>query len=858
MMTRTCLPRLLFLIFLMTLSFSMHAANYVVTTTADAGAGSLRQAITDANSSPGGDNISFNIPVTDGGYNPSRHVWVLTPATAYPYLIGAYITIDAGTQTLNAGDSNVYGPEIMIDGNGTLANAFILASPACVIKGMIISRCVYGVIFYNSTCTSGTLSNCYIGTNETGSSAMGNQYGVGISGSATGVVIRDNLISGNTTAGIAVQAASNCTIAGNYIGTDRTGTVALPNDFGVAVDNGNGILIGGSVVADRNIIGGNNQSGVILNGSGAYNNTVKGNYIGLGPDGLNRVPNHVGLMLKTGADHNVIGGSTNADRNVISGNDEIGVYIEASDSNRVARNYIGPAADGTTPVMIADSMFQGNGIELNTVSKYNIIEDNVISGNRVYGFIFYGQVSENTLSFNLIGTDATGLTSMQNATGICVDGASNHNYIYNNLLSGNMSYGIFIVTTGTYYNRVMGNRIGVNIMGTDSLPNDIGLTLGGGARYNIIGGPGTDEANVISGNRYDGIEIADNMTDYNIIRNNLIGTDLSGTYAIPNVNGVALATYPAHNTIKENIISGNSEMGIILYEHADDNNIFGNYIGTNPGFDSIPNGLSGILIREGACRNHIGCDTNTNFIHYNGNGGIVISDSNCLQNSMIHNSLYHNAVLPGIDLYPYGCTANDAGDADSGPNGLLNYPIIETAEADSTPANWLVWGSVDIPDADSARIDVYAAAPNAWSCGEGSVFLGSTLTFGGNHWSLSGNGIVQSGSIITATCTDRFGNTSEFCPDVVMQDLSGIEENDAEVSVTIFPNPFAEQIHISAGGGLIQHIEIHTLTGQEIYSEERINRSTFTWNAEPSMAPGVYIISIDTGNQISRIAGFKR
>jgi hypothetical protein len=64
-----------------------YAGTIVVTNTNDSGAGSLRQAITEAENLPGPDSIVFNIPVSDPNYNNTTGVWTIQPATELPYLL---------------------------------------------------------------------------------------------------------------------------------------------------------------------------------------------------------------------------------------------------------------------------------------------------------------------------------------------------------------------------------------------------------------------------------------------------------------------------------------------------------------------------------------------------------------------------------------------------------------------------------------------------------------------------------------------------------------------------------------------------------------------------------------------------
>src|SRR5207248_10212004 len=100
-----------------------------VTNTNDSGPGSLRQAILNANASAGADTIVFNIPTSDPNFvdvdaalpggDAAPDVWVIKPLSALPALSDASggTTIDGRTQTTFGGDTNPFGPEVVLDGS---------------------------------------------------------------------------------------------------------------------------------------------------------------------------------------------------------------------------------------------------------------------------------------------------------------------------------------------------------------------------------------------------------------------------------------------------------------------------------------------------------------------------------------------------------------------------------------------------------------------------------------------------------------------------------------------------------------------------------------------------------------------
>ena len=353
------------------------ATTCVVTTTADNATppyGSLRECINYANSNPG-TTIKFALGVGDSGYQTAgaENWWRISPTNIYSITANGTI-IDATTQT-SLGDSNTLGPEIEIDGSGAGAvDGFDISSANNEIRGLIIN---------------GYTTNDKAGIDMAGAGATGN------------------------------------TIAGNYLGTNYAGTSADANDSGVAVKNGaNGNTIGGIVVADRNIISGNTARGVWVTGSGSDSNVIKGNYIGTDASGTASVPNgSIGLYLSTGAQSNIVGGTTAAERNVISGNGARGVRISSAgtDLNVVQGNYIGTDKDGTAPLANSSTgVYILSGAQSNIIGGTAAGEGNTIAYNGADGvYIKDATTDANEISGNSI-FENTGL-------GIDLDGAGANN-----------------------------------------------------------------------------------------------------------------------------------------------------------------------------------------------------------------------------------------------------------------------------------------------------------------------------------------------------------------------------------------------------------------------------------------------
>ena len=180
------------------------------------------------------------------------------------------------------------------------------------------------------------------------------------------------------------------TISGNYIGTDANGTAPLGNGYeGVCIQNAQNNTVGGDTDGERNVISGNVQRGVVIHGSDATGNTISGNYIGTDKDGtLDRGNAWSGVAIGSGSQNNTVGGDTEGERNVISGNGQAGIYISGGStvSNTISGNYIGTDKDGTADL---GNTFSGvyfeNGPQNNTLGPGNIIAYSGFNGVEVIG-----------------------------------------------------------------------------------------------------------------------------------------------------------------------------------------------------------------------------------------------------------------------------------------------------------------------------------------------------------------------------------------------------------------------------------------------------------------------------------------
>jgi parallel beta-helix repeat protein len=207
------------------------------------------------------------------------------------------------------------------------------------------------------------------------------------------------------------------TVSGNYIGVDATGAADLGNNGnGIDISEGRNNIIGGATSGERNVISGNDQRGIIISGADATGNTVLGNYIGTDASGSTDLGNTwSGVEIRSGAHHNLVGGSTPNERNIISGNDQDGVYIYSSDTttNTISGNYIGLAANGTSSMGNT-----GYGVYISR-SKFNVVgPNNVVAHNGDDGiFVVRSEAISNTITQNSIFSNTMGIRLWQSANG---------------------------------------------------------------------------------------------------------------------------------------------------------------------------------------------------------------------------------------------------------------------------------------------------------------------------------------------------------------------------------------------------------------------------------------------------------
>ncbi len=373
------------------------------------------------------------------------------------------------------------------------------------------------------------------------------------------------------------------------------------------------------------------------------------------------------------------------------------IDISAGSANQIEGNWIGLDLGGVA---------LGNSTGLRLRSPGQVVLGNVLSGNKTAIHVLAAQ---QVIQGNLIGTRPGGTSAVPNQWGIFLDANSGPCLIggaganEGNTISGNET-GVYISHDSTG-NELYGNRIGTDPAGNAAVPNGVGIRLVG--HDNHIGGPGSGQGNLISGNLSAGLLISSSsQSDW--IQGNRIGSDATGGSAIPNGTGIefegSTCTIGGQLPGEGNLIMGNLHDGINLNDLATHNWVAGNEIQTNGG--------AGIHTQQGPT---------------------------VYQNNFSTNSIYDNGGL-GIKV------EQDTNDDIEPPS--LSSVSLSSAHGTACP---------------NCIVELFIADPDPSGSGEGRTHLVMLSAEADGSFNASFSGVAAC-DWITATNTDGVGNTSEFSP----------------------------------------------------------------------------------------------
>jgi uncharacterized membrane protein len=712
------------------------AINIVVANFNDSGAGSLRQAIIDANNSVGGDTITFS---TAGTINLS---------TPLPALTGSNISIDG---SVPAG-TNV--PKVELRGQGTVKGAGILIhSSGNIIRGLILNGFIKedfgvspdyggaGVIISGSTngvAANNIIEYNYIGTNAAGN-AVGNAQdtnnvtaGVLMLLGASTNTIRNNVISGN--GGATTNNGPGIYLTRDRNGTDtftKNGNVIRDNLIGLTVDGGTALLNTGHGIWVGNnslntVIGpGNTISG---NGGGTLGNTpfygiqiqyeapisppagvffpsgtlVKGNRIGTNAAGNAAVPNKGGGVLVGVSTNTTIGGTSAADpneRNIISGNRNIasfGVSIE---------DYPNPPAGDTTQRTIG-AVVQNNWIGIDASGTAAL-------PNRPVGVLMRSHIRGARVGpGNVISGNGNPATN-NGGNGVLMEITSSD--VTNSRQSGS--------------NEISGNLIGTGPDGNGGFAfQDNGIQLHGATTANVI------KNNRITGNQVAGVSLQPNTgtngPSANTIQDNSIGVTAAG--GTPGNGAVGVQLVGAGNVVGPgNDIAGHATSGVEIT--TSQNTVKANTVRANQIGIQISNGATGNVI-----------------------GGSAAGEGNNLINNALYGVYVNGAGT--ITNKITRTTTNNNGDKGIKLDTGGNAPIAGASLSNLALSGNNLSGSITNPAVCGGTCTIEVFTSNGALVDEGPVFLTSFTTTG----SFSNVPLPDCQLYLIFTITDSAGNTSEF------------------------------------------------------------------------------------------------
>ncbi|MDX9931730.1 MAG: T9SS type A sorting domain-containing protein, partial [Bacteroidales bacterium] len=414
-----------------------------------------------------------------------------------------------------------------------------------------------------------------------------------------------------------------------------------------------------------------------------------------------------------------------------------------------------------------------------------------------------------------------------------------------NVISGNVAYGLPLIGYDTQHNIIQGNYIGTNAAGTAAVANTYGILFDDGSHYNTVGGLGNGEGNLLSGNSGYGLFLYNNGTTENWCYGNLIGTDFSGTSAVPNGNGVVIDGIATRHILDKNVISGNIQSGIAIHiTGTNEHHITRNFIGTDiTGTQPLGNGGDGIRIAEGGQYNVIGGPDSGNVIAYNGGNGITVLTAADYGNTFSENLIYGNAQL-GIDLYPQGVTDNDAGDSDAGANQLMNFPVLDSASYDAGSGQTTVYGHLDHPLAQFCRVELFGSSNDVSNHGQANEYLGAATPASGGAFSFEITNVIA-WNFVTATATDSSGNTSEFALNLELPGPNAISEQNNTNVFRVYPNPASNYLVIENCAGSYFQLKLINTAGQIVLSQNDYSLEAIVDVA--SLERGAYLVVISYG-----------
>ncbi|MBN1594976.1 T9SS type A sorting domain-containing protein [candidate division FCPU426 bacterium] len=730
---------------------ALRAQDITVTTAADSGGGSLREAVTTANGTPEADYIDFQ---------PNLGIITLTSGQL---TVDGRVHIDGKGQTIASNTAN---------------SVFVLASSShgSTLTGMAVYNAGGGgIAAIRITTNCNRITNCRLGTDWEDNTGLGMTYGINLSGHYNDIggstAAERNVISGNIGAGIHVDSTTPVfgnRIRGNYIGTDSSGQNALHNaSYGIFANALSYTLIGGDRSlndGEGNVISGNSYYGLLLHTNNCFGNTICGNVIGLSADRQVMLGNQrVGICLYQCAQGQTIGLPAVDHHNIIGGNAQYGIFLwrgvdgdPRPSNNVIQNNFIGCNDDALQAAMTNGTyaLYIFNGDNNLIGGDLLSLERNVLSGNTQTGsttvYIFNGW--NNRIQGNYVGTQDNGLSALPNSLGIHVIGYGNliggsTGFPFTgNVVSGNNTSGILVSDGGG--NTVCGNIVGLNRTGDAVLPNYYGLSVSSPSTY--VGGNSALLRNVIAGNT--NIDLRMFNTRDCVVQGNYLGTAADGLSVFS--AGIAINLLDTDYCLIGGTAAGqgniicSSSVGARAEGYASGNTMVGNFIGVlADGSVQASAGFSGVYYFNNGNGNYLG-------LPGAGQGNLICGwDAGIRTDATVANNGFFGNTLTTTSNAPIGILA--------GANN--NQPAPVNLYADPG----LVSGAAQAND----FIEVFLCDDGLGTYPDPVRFIGSTTADGiSGHWQMTPGGLSP-GQYVCAIATDTNNNSSILSEEVEVQIL---------------------------------------------------------------------------------------
>jgi hypothetical protein len=409
---------------------------------------------------------------------------------------------------------------------------------------------------------NGTVAGNFVGLDVTGVVAVNNQIGSAVFDPST-----VNRFGGNSSAGILIRnGAAGTRVFGSVIGDDTGVTPALANGDGIRISNSTRNWIGtpdevqiDSAPSRSNVIAGNKLAGIQIADSVAGTadaaNLIRNNHISGNGTGVSIAASRFA----------VLGGTNGRSANVIVRQAGNGVVVGSSSDVKIQGNRVGvvPAFGGDAEAVGGNG---GDGIRIEgTSQRVEISAGNWVGGNKLNGVAILAGATGVTLSGNTIGGMLADGTSAGNTRdGVAITAAIGNAVAAGNVISMNQRHGVSVTdaraTTLAAGNRVFGSFVGSNA--------GSGIVLSGGS-MTTVGGTTAGTANVITGNTGHGIRVETTKTtgagSGHAIQGNRVGT--TGNMEVDTTlgngqSGISLAGAVGVTVDGRNVVMNNGANGI--------------------------------------------------------------------------------------------------------------------------------------------------------------------------------------------------------------------------------------------------------------------------------------------------------